>query len=406
MQRSTGHRQRFERVARCEQDHKIDIQCTYCGRGQSRAARCRTALACVSCRGKIAEEKRAKLMANRRTAIDLAAKRGLFRRLRHGGAWSEKLVTLSVPHFPELGIVPRIAFLRATWKGFVRRWQRWLRREYFVTVRDPVTGKKRKEKRFRPDNFKDDRGHSLIRWFRNVEWTAAEDWVDSEGRVHAGDHKGHPHIHLWFLGPYLPGAKKEEALARKNVVQNLWSDALREAALKVPELTRLVPDYERSTRKVTRVERILKDHVARACYAPIVDVRKVAPGPKSVSEVIKYLFKDFAPHGGRLDPRIWAQVYEGFDGARSTQGSRGLATLAVAGSVFKVDVTTGELREGTPAECAAKRCACGQRGYWRVHRRPMTAEEAAQLLAARRARADVRKARDRRYADERQRTLA
>jgi hypothetical protein len=272
--------------------------------------------------------------------MHLCAQTGLFRRIRKGGAWSEKLVTLTVPHFVELGVLERVHFLRAAWKHFVRRWSKhWKKHED-------------------AKRWCDDDGRSLVRWFRNVEWTTGEE----------DDAKGHPHIHLWFLGPYLPGAKASERLEGRNLIKNLWGDALAAAAADVDVLT------------MGSGDRVLIAHVARACASPVVDVRRCDPGPSSAKEVIKYLFKDLNASGHRLDPQLWAKVFEAFDGTRTTQGSRGLATLGRG--CYVVDPKTGEIT----GKSLAVQCACGQRGYWRAHRRPVTPEEQQALEAARRAR--------------------
>lgn len=390
LSRARGQLERFERVAECEEEHTLDVHCGYCGKSSSRAVRCRAALACVSCRGKIAQEKVARLAKARREALSQAAKRGLLRHKRTGGAWTEKLLTLTVPHFAELGIQARIAFLSAARRAFSSKWNKWLKDH--------------------PDGQAlDTRGYRLARWYRNTEWTTAE----------SSDRKGHPHIHMWFLGPYLPGAKASESVrfshpvrchtalagagntraaipgpgntgarsldaispgARErfvggNVVQNLWGEALLLAAKTFPELC----DSD---------GRILA-HVREACSHVIVDVRKCSPGPKSLLEVIKYLFKDIvgtakgeSGRPERLPPEVWAKVFEAFDGTRTTQGSRGLMSLAdLADTTTSVDVRTGKL-----VTKVGKQCECGARGYWRVWRRPMTPEEKAAIEEKRKGR--------------------
>jgi hypothetical protein len=360
LQRARGQRERFERASNCEADYAVTVHCSHCGRTDNRAARCRAALVCVSCRGKIASEKRARLSVNRRRAIDLCAKAGLLRHNRRGGAWSEKLITLTAPHFKELGVRARIDFVRSAWRYFRKSWGAWLEEH-------PSAGA-----------HADERGHSLARWFRNIEWTTGADEAP-------GEELGHPHIHMWFLGPYLAGAKASEAGERQNLIQNFWAAALAKAALEKregvpvrPELTRLVAVRDKSTRRVTRLRREILPHVAAACAAPIVDVRRCRPGRESLQEVIKYLFKDFAMGGGQLSPHLWAQVFESFDGTRTTQGSVGLATLGVG--CFRIDLQTGEVTISL-----AVPCRCKARGYWRVFRRPMTDAERAAARARRMA---------------------
>ena len=399
--RARGHVERFERVNDCQRVTTIEITCTRCGHRQLRGGRCRVGLICTSCRGKIAQEKRARLALARRTAIDLCAKRGLFRTNRRGGRWSEKLVTLTIPHFPELGVKQRIDLCAQAWRIFARGWGEWLRLH-------------------RDAGLVDRQGRRLMRWFRNVEWTTGED-----------DHLGHPHIHMWFLGPFLPGAGSSwigpwspEAYAKPhrlrpaemrsaklafsskaNVIRNLWRDAVRQAASQIllrigPARYRALPvewsgpwsrkEYARRYRGPSperwhwRKEIFGLDNV-------IVDVRACKPGRGSLEEVIKYLFKDTVSGGAKLSPDLWAQVYEAFDGKRTTQSSRGLMSLharelLLTGECF--DQITGEVRTITVADVKEIRlpCACGHcgyRGHLRVLRRPMTEIERFALEARR-----------------------
>ena len=423
--RARGHEERFDRVAKCETENVLEVECTYCGRASHKPVRCRVALLCVSCRGKIAQEKIAKLSRNRRTAIDLCAKGGLFRRIRKGGAWSEKLVTMTAPHFAELGIKERILFLRTAWSCFSPLWA-----DYWAGKRD-VDGLKLRIPVARDgQKQKDTRGLRLVRWYRNVEWTPAEKCECGHDRSRHGPDsgpcrgcgpssgcrgyrrsrvqdpdatKGHPHIHMWFLGPYLQGAKASESGERRNVVQNLWRFALEAAAwkkdedgsLRFPTLSRLVATKEAGPRaRVTRLRRELLPHVALKCAAPIVDVRRCKPGPSSLKEVIKYLFKDMVgtAQGGheRLSPAVWAAVFESFDSTRTTQGSRGLMSLAAFSEKVEVyNEVTGVVTELTGACCTK----CSQRGYFWVRRRLMTQAEQAAIKEKREGRR-LAKARD------------
>ena len=52
MARARGHRERFERVGDCQQLQTIKVSCRNCTHVSERGVRCRTALACVSCRGR------------------------------------------------------------------------------------------------------------------------------------------------------------------------------------------------------------------------------------------------------------------------------------------------------------------------------------------------------------------
>lgn len=374
-QRARGQRERFDRVDSCTKNEIVDIRCEACGAKSERAARCRVALVCTSCRGKIAGEKQAKLALNRRAALDLVAKAGLLRTKRHGGRWSEKFMTLTIPHFACQDIPRRVAFGRAALARFAPMFAKWLREH--------------------PDGgFLDSRGHRLARWLRHAEWTPGD------------DERGHPHWHFYFLGPFI-----EEREGGRHVLGDMWRRALvlaakdfaelrgaaleeRQRLLTVEPVTAPVlrgpltsrrlarlTDRERS-RKRARARRSNRDHSLGAFMPrPIVDIRKVEPGHKSLKEIIKYLFKDLVrpqltlignerergkgtavTYMGRLDPPLYAQVYEAYDGTRSTQGSRGFMGLAA-------HLETHSLGKGAVCKC------CGVFGEWRVLRRPLTLEE-------------------------------
>ncbi len=383
VQRARGQVERFERVEDCRRETTVEIHCEGCGTLTERGARCRTALVCESCRGKIGYEKRAKLATNRRVAIDLAAKRGLLRHRRRGGRWSEKLVTVTMPHFAELGILERIDFARETWRRFARGWARWLNKHPDASTQLDAQGK------------------GLARWYRNMEWTPGDD----------GDSRGHPHFHMWVLCPFLPGAGAKDD-SRENVIRNLWRAALCAAA----------KPYDKRAAAEGRPTLGIRAKRTRAKLEPwewreveglpatIVDVRACKAGESSLREVIKYLFKDF-DRGEKLDPAIWALVFEGFDGRRTTQGSRGLMSLALREDALRryvVATPGGELREVRASDfahadphvvgaqdgrtwrlggCACG--ACGAMGKWKLRLRPMTDAERGALTA----RAPLQKAR-------------
>jgi hypothetical protein len=362
--RARGQRERFERVDGCQRETAVRIQCESCGVLCEHVGRCRCALACTSCRGKISYEKRAKLSVARRSAVHQAFQAGLFRWNRKGGRWSEKLLTLTIPHLPELGVIARIELIRSAGSLFSRFFGQWLKSTPLwrpglpsnaqtdghdgppTDEPIPLSGKppRTEESAVRRDlaharrygarepgrhvgasgywAYADYQGRSLVRWVRHVEWTPGSDL------------QGHPHYHFWFLGPYLPHA----------ILEAIWTRAVLAAARLRPELA----DWSDAQ---------LADRIGRA----FVSVEAVRHGPGSLAEVIKYLFKDVDARGDRLDPQLWAKVFEAFDGTRSTQGSAGFLGLAAR--------TAHGMGDGVP--CGD----CGVRKAWKVERRPLTLQE-------------------------------
>lgn len=208
---------------------------------------------------------------------------------------------------------------------------------------------------------------------------------------------------MWLVGPYLPGGRAADD-RRINVVRNMWREALRRAARPFDELAGVI-----GPARLARLgPRSSVERLPPWAWNPeivglddlVVDVRMCRPG-KGLAEVIKYLFKDTVG-GGRekVDPQEYATVYEAFDGARTTQGSRGLMCLADRERMltgYVLDREGAELREVTVSDLRELRvgCACGHCGetghyvegvwcsVWRRRRRPLTPEERAALDARR-----------------------
>jgi hypothetical protein len=99
---------------------------------------------------------------------------------RRGGRWTEKLLTLTLPHLPEHAARQRIdAAFRALFL-FLKALKKWLRAL---------------------PEFR------LVAWFRTFEWTPGSDG------------QGHPHFHFWILCPYLDA----------EFLRHAWAQALRTA---------------------------------------------------------------------------------------------------------------------------------------------------------------------------------
>ena len=263
--RAKGQEFRFENVESCGQTGVVVANCQECGQTLTpHRVTCGTAMLCVPCRGRLAQIRRARL-TRARTALALAARRaGLNRRSRHGGAWQESLITLTIPHRFEDGIAQRIEFVRAAWPHFIR----FLRRKTHV----------------------DESDLPLLHWYAAHEWTVGD------------DRQGHPHIHVYFFGPRMDHA----------VLLDLWRRALETVHFGAPILP----------------ENALPNADARWEYAGplVVDIKAVRPGPKSSAEVVKYVVKDI-DDGALIDANLYAQVYCAIDGKRTHQGSRGFLKL-------------------------------------------------------------------------------
>jgi len=103
-------------------------------------------------------------------------------KMRDRRRWSEKLLTLTVPHRREHGSRQRIEIAFRALFLFQKALKKWLRSH-------------------------DD--YELVAWFRTFEWTPGDDG------------HGHPHFHFWILCPYLD----------RKFMLRAWAQALRTSGM-------------------------------------------------------------------------------------------------------------------------------------------------------------------------------
>ena len=173
--RARGQRERFDRIRDCGKGKTLTILCTACGVASERLMTCGHSIACPSCRARKIHKLRGRVTKARAAVLEHAARTGLLRFKRRGGRHSEKLVTLTLPHRAEHDVSRRIDFVFRAWPYFLKAMNAWLREH-----------------------------EEQATWLRSAEWTLG------------ADSQGHPHIHVWFLGPFLP---REELVA-------WWREAL------------------------------------------------------------------------------------------------------------------------------------------------------------------------------------
>jgi hypothetical protein len=255
--RAEGQRKRFDAVRGCEERTQIQMVCTACGVATEHGTRCRIGIVCVSCRGKIAAQRRGQFARARKVVLHRARQRGLLNPKRQGGKHSEKLLTVTVPHLAEHGVAQRIELVLAAWPYFLKAMNAWLREH-----------------------------GERAEWLRHAEWTLGN------------DEQGHPHIHVWFFGPFLPHLRHDDR------VTAWWRDALVRVGFARRD--------------------VLETLVVHVCA---VSNGKVDEGGGIVTEVIKYMTKDIIKPGVFVAPETYARVYEAFDGRRPMQASKGFMAL-------------------------------------------------------------------------------
>jgi hypothetical protein len=187
--RARGQRERFVRICECAEADVLRIECSCCGAVDEQPGRCGASLVCLRCRGKRARRLRRQFLRAREVLLQLARARGLLSRWRKGGRYSEKLLTLTVPHHEGDTVRGRIELVLAAWGYFLKSLNAWARTNRVE-----------------------------LAWVRVLEWVLGHDGL------------GHPHIHVWIFSPFLP----------QNELTAWWRAALVRAGLRRGDDERLL----------------------------------------------------------------------------------------------------------------------------------------------------------------------
>ncbi|MDB4985917.1 MAG: hypothetical protein JWN04_1095 [Myxococcaceae bacterium] len=311
--RAEGQMQRMANVAACG-EREVVFSCGDCGHQLRKAvARCGHIRLCNVCRGTRARRYRLKIRAARRRMLDDAAR--LMQVRKHGSAWNERFMTLTIPHSGD--VVRDLKTLPLAWKLF-RRWL-WL---FFAG-----------EHRLDKDLLK------LIAFARVTEVTGGQ------------NNDGHAHYHVWLYCPYLP----------HEIARHLWGKALRRFGYAVP--MRAVDAVIAEARNPFAAGQLRRALVTRAgpkgrplaeTEWPVLDLKQAYGDVEA--ELVKYLVKDVVVEcgtAGMIAPELYAFIYEGLEGLR---------TIATSRKFFQENV---------------KDCFCDECGSTRLKRAVTTPEAAA-----------------------------
>lgn len=295
--RARGQLYAEERVEQCRRGDSFVMACPGCGsvddRTEERPYRCTSWRYCVSCRGARCAEVRGDFEQAQEHW------RHVFRREMVGrGRWSEKFLTLTVPHSGSAA--NDVAVLHAAWRIFSRRLREWFCKHDARARRKIAPGV----------------SQLPVPYLRVMEITRS-------------DH-GHAHAHAWFLGPFVPHF----------IVRILWGRALAQVAtvgtgdagFPVRLVDEVIADCEAAATSDFRRDAVAAQvkHVAKHARGkrmryvpwPVVDIRAADSG--SGSELVKYLLKDLGPSGEPMDPLEYANLVEATEGRRTFCASRGL----------------------------------------------------------------------------------
>jgi hypothetical protein len=313
--RDNGQKFRFRNLHRCGTRYMV-AQCRACDTERTPVLEgCGIARLCVRCSLAHAKRRRARFGRARARVSRLLALIGYTRTRRKqapplGGLWSDKMVTLTVPHFlvchveegaALLGFakggaevdatMARIFAVRAAWPLFARSLRRWFKLGGTL------------EKPRKRDVRRQSIGMPLVDgtivpppMHRAFEWTAG------------GDGLGHPHFHVWMIAPFIPAT----------TIAIMWREAL--IAVGVPIAA---DSYVRVHIKRFRdfdgaaVGELLKGGTRKSLEFS----RLYKHGPSNAFE-----YADgwtIAAALEEADPSVVASLYMALEGSRLTQASAG-----------------------------------------------------------------------------------
>lgn len=264
--RDNGQKYRFKKLAQCGTRVMI-AQCGQCGGDRKPIDEgCGIARLCERCSLRSAKKRRARFGRARARVAENLQRLGCLRRRKVEGRyisarWSDKMLTLTLPHFLRCNLdedaalartpsgdaigllayaedtcklhasevdttMARVLALRAAWPRFAAKLRKYWRATERAVEKENL---RRLRERLRDGQVvkgraRRSRGRSLLpgvmmQWkdgkkapppmHRAFEWTPGDDAL------------GHPHFHVWMLSPFID----------VNVVAAMWTEALREVGL-------------------------------------------------------------------------------------------------------------------------------------------------------------------------------
>jgi hypothetical protein len=292
--RARGQRDRFERVAACGEG-KARATCHACGDEHDLPVRCDVWRVCVSCRAKAAIERRARFGRGRARALRVAQRTGRLSRFRRG-RWTEKHMTLTVPHVvgatERETVRLRIDVGFAAWRFFtIALRKHWLERAAAVHV---ARGMNQREALARA---RAERAQSPERFYRFFEWTPGHDQL------------GHPHFHVWMLCGWVD----------QGWIASTWGTCLRRAGASF-DGEPIVDVRQIRTRAGEWMRELVKLREA-------VKLSRLELEGRGGEDLVEYAdgwtIVD-ASNGGRVPDEVLGALYEALESRRVSQASLGL----------------------------------------------------------------------------------
>ncbi len=286
--RSTGQIERFQRKEACG-EREGACTCHHCGKVQDLRIECGVWRICMHCRGAQAMRRRARFALARAALLLQAQKAQLLRPGRHGGAWTEKLLTLTVPHFLAKrgdSVTARIDAAFEAWRLFSLQ----LQKQWRKTRKQCPPGIRRI-------------------YYRAFEWTPGS------------DRQGHPHFHVYLFCDFLLHKR----------VREWWMAALKKVARGPIDAEQVITDIRKIHVRPNEISRELLKSGDKAIKLAQLRVEATGGG----NDVLKYAdgwtLAEYDDGTQRIPSDTGARLYEALEARRSAQASRGFLEPKIVG---------------------------------------------------------------------------
>lgn len=354
--RAEGQRARISTVEHCGEGY-VTASCS-CGDSREVELSCGVARLCVPCRDKQKRERDAQFLRAERACVELADSHDLYRRIRRGGAWGQRHFALTLPHFGGVGQTDEeIAYARVTlsleaWPLLARALQAWVRdRLVEIAVSQGVIPRARVLRRAHrragelgesPEtvlrtedgtritgrrtyrNLTKDERRRFTEWQRATGIRRVVQWYRSFELTPGGDLLGHPHHHVWIMGPFLAWEE----------LQEWWAGAVRKACEKAfPWIgDELVRDRFGEMHKLREIPgHAINTWIGEATGGIHDEVNKGGDAIKTEQSAergrpsyhAQWTIAEVTQDGRRASPQVVAQWYIALEGRRMVQASRG-----------------------------------------------------------------------------------
>lgn len=305
--RAEGQRSRFETVSRCG-DGWLTTTCKACGIVGEALIGCTVDRLCTACRDRAAQERRAIMFRARAHVLDGLHQLGMMATRRAGGRWSEKAFELTIPHHLVAShldstatiVRRRIEVTLAAWKPFSSSFRRYVHKKAHAEPSSP--GRLNAEMRralLRAD------GTVRTCWHRAFEWTPGADGL------------GHPHLHVWMIGPFIP----------EKLLREWWAAALSKVLGIDDEFFVISPNLREVKTESYIHETIKGGRRYRSQRLRLVDVGAEGGRPHSFNYVEGWAV-DYGKHGDKpANAYTQAIVYKALEGRRTVQASANFLAL-------------------------------------------------------------------------------